>query len=435
MLRLIAKIAQPVAVIKAMHAFPEPAPALSGSRLSRSPALHVGSAGSTSSMLSGRIRVLIVTARFFPDLGGTETHVYEVTRRMASNKNLDLTVLTTDRSRTLPPREELHGFTLLRCRAYPRHRDYYFAPGVYWRILRGNYDLVHCQGIHTAVPIIAMIAAKQRRIPYVVTLHTGGHSSRLRRRLRKFQWQALGPLLRGAAAVVAVSRFEQRLFQKICFLDTARFKIIQNGAGLTENEVRTDIIPGRIVSCGRLERYKGHQRIVEALPIVQRSVPEATLHILGSGPYESRLRSLIRTLGLEESVTIEYIAPDDRQRMATSLGAAAVATALSEYESNPVAVMEALALGVPTIGLDTAGMGDLVEDGLARGVTKDASPTAIAQALIDVLRHQSTNDLPALPTWDAIAADLVDVYLNSVKAATGPLRDRSARMSRVSAKP
>jgi glycosyltransferase involved in cell wall biosynthesis len=121
--------------------------------------------------------------------------------------------------------------------------------------------------------------------------------------------------------------------------------------------------------------------------------------------------------------------------MATSLGAAAVATALSEYESNPVAVMEALALGVPTIGLDTAGMGDLVEDGLARGVTKDASPTAIAQALIDVLRHQSTNDLPALPTWDAIAADLVDVYLNSVKAATGPLRDRSARMSRVSAKP
>jgi hypothetical protein len=57
-----------------------------------------------------------------------------------------------------------------------------------------------------------MMAAERKHIPYVVTLHTGGHSSDFRQRLRSVQWRALGPLLRGAAVVVAVSRFEQKMF-------------------------------------------------------------------------------------------------------------------------------------------------------------------------------------------------------------------------------
>ena len=87
------------------------------------------------------------------------------------------------------------------------------------------------------------------------------------------------------------------------------------------------------MSCGRLERYKGHHRVIEALPLVQQKVPDATLHILGSGSYEKELRSLINALGLENSVTIEHIVPGDRQRMAESLSQAAVVTVLSDNDS------------------------------------------------------------------------------------------------------
>ena len=54
---------------------------------------------------------------------------------------------------------------------------------------------------------------------------------------------------------------------------------------------------------------------------MRQSVPDATLQILGAGPYEGQLRSLISSLGLDACVTIESIAPDDRGRMARSLGA------------------------------------------------------------------------------------------------------------------
>lgn len=368
------------------------------------------------------IRVLVVAARFLPDLGGTEAHIREVTQRMARRGDLELTVLTTDRSRTRPTREEYAGFTVLRCRAYPRRRDYYLAPGIYKHVLSNDYQIVHCQGIHTAVPILAMLAARQRRVPYVVTLHSGGHSSDLRRRLRNIQWRALTPLLRSAASIVAVSRFEQRLFQEACRLDAARLQIIQNGGDLPTSLKRTQVVPGLIVSSGRLERYKGHQRVIEALPIVQRSKPGATLRILGSGPYESQLRALVRTLGLEKSVTIECIPPDDRERMAESLSSAAVVVALSDYEAHPVSVVEALALGIPAVGLNATGIGDLVEDGLVTGVPKDASPSTIACTLVAVLDGRRTSGAVRLPTWDTAAAKLAHLYLDVLGLTPRPPR-------------
>ena len=213
---------------------------------SSKPSLAVRStdAGSKPFTQTRPIRVLVVAARFLPDLGGTETHIHEITRRMALRGDLDLTVLTTDRWGTRPIREEFEGFKSVRCRSYPRHRDYYFAPGIYSRYLGGNYDIIHCQGIHTAVPVLAMMAARRGRIPYVVTLHTGGHSSDFRHRLRNVQWRALGPLLRGAVVIVAVSRFEQRLFQKACSLDASRFRIIQNGGDLPESTKQADDYSG-----------------------------------------------------------------------------------------------------------------------------------------------------------------------------------------------
>lgn len=370
------------------------------------------------------VQVLVVAARFLPDLGGTETHINEVTRRMAKRTDLKFTVLTTDRSGARLTREDFQGFTVLRTRSYPRKRDWYFAPGIYTQIVNHDYDIIHCQGIHTAVPIIAIIAAKRKRIPYVVSLHTGGHSSALRSRLRSTQWRALAPLLRGAAVIVAASRFERRMFQDACSLDAARFTIVHNGGELPATVTPINIVPGRILSSGRLERYKGHQRLIAALPVVKEYIPDATLHILGSGPYEAKLRSLVSELGLNDSVTIEYIAPADRTRMASSLRQAAVVAAMSEFEAHPVAVMEALALGIPAVGLCTAGIRDLVEDGLVRGVPKEASPTTIARTLIEAIGSSGRRNPPQLPTWDLAAKNLAHIYLNAV--GTAPPRVHSS---------
>src|SRR5512147_2912812 len=124
------------------------------------------------------LRVLMVTPRYFPFMGGVENHVYEVARRLA-RLGVDITVLTTDTSGQLPADELVDGIKIKRVRAWPAQRDYYFAPGIYRFIRGGRWDIVHVQSYHTLVAPLAMFAARQARIPYVLTFHGGGHSSQL----------------------------------------------------------------------------------------------------------------------------------------------------------------------------------------------------------------------------------------------------------------
>ncbi|HLZ70237.1 MAG TPA: glycosyltransferase family 4 protein [Dehalococcoidia bacterium] len=357
------------------------------------------------------LRLLVVTANCFPHMGGIETHVYEVSRRLVRD-GVDVTVLTTDASHTLPAAEAIDGVQVRRVPAWPAHRDYYFAPGIYRTLGEGSWDLVHVQGCHTLVPPLAMLAARRAGIPYIVTFHTGGHSSRLRQALRGAQWAALGPLLRRADRLIGVSRFEAELFRRRLRLPASRFAVIQNGAELPD--------PGPaaappqndaplIVSFGRLERYKGHQRAVQALPLLRERLPGARLLILGSGPYECELRRLAARLGVARAVEITSIPPAERGRLAATLRRASLVTLLSEYEAHPVAVMEAAALQRPVLVADTSGLRELAERGLARAVPLHSSPAALAEAMAQQLDRPAAAT-PALPTWDGCSRRLLALY-------------------------
>ncbi|WP_345453812.1 glycosyltransferase family 4 protein [Nocardioides marinquilinus] len=363
-----------------------------------------------------RPRVLMVTQRFLPEMGGTETHVAEVASRLAAAGEFDVTVLATDRSGALDRSETRDGYRVLRRRSWPAERDYYLSPGVAADVARGRWDLVHVQGVHTFVPPVAMAAARASRTPYVVTFHSGGHSSPARRDARRLQWRALTPMLRRAEHLIAVSRFERAHFAGATGIDETRFSVVPNGGALPLLPEAVSPRPGRIVSAGRLEHYKGHHRAIQALPLVRQVVPEADLLILGSGDYEPALRSMAARLGVEDAVTIRHLPPHDRSAMARELATAGVMAALSSYEAHPVGVMEAVTVGLPVVGLDVAGTGDLVADGLVTGVPADASALAVADALVDALRATAARPGPHerravdLPTWETTAEGVAAVY-------------------------
>ena len=193
--------------------------------------------------------------------------------------------------------------------------------------------------------------------------------------------------------------------------------MIRNGGALPPPRAGTVAVPGRIVSSGRLERYKGHHRVIEALPHVMREIPEAHLLILGSGPYEADLRELARRLGVSDRVSIGHMAPADRQGMATALAESSVVAALSDYEAHPVAVMEALCVGRPVVGYDIAGIGELVAAGWVRGVPRAAPAAAVARELVKAMSSPASVDPAELPSWDSCADQLAHVYLSSLGAA------------------
>src|ERR1019366_5607516 len=349
-------------------------------RLDVSDASTVGSGGADAR----RLRVLIVTPRCLPEIGGVENHVHAVASRMG-------------------------------------------APGIVPIVTRGDWDIVHVQSYHTFVAPLAMAAAARRRIPYLLTFHGGGLSGRVRHGVRGLQRALLRPLLVRAAALVATAQFELDEYPRALRIPAARFVLIPNGFDLPAVADLGDGGPARraagnplIASLGRLERYKGHQRVIAALPHVLAATPGARLWIAGSGPYESALRRQAAELGVAQSIEISAVPLDDREGMARRLSEVDLAVMFSDFETHPMAALEALSLGRPLLVATGSGLGELAERGLARAIDPSVDPERLAAAILRELRDPLVPDRVAFPTWDDCAAALLALY-RQVLAAGGSL--------------
>ncbi len=358
----------------------------------------------------------MVAARYFPYMGGIETHVHEVGRRLARN-GVHLTILTTAPNASItpaPPSEEvIEGMKIVRVPAWPRNRDYYFSPRMYALVKDGNWDLVHCQGCHTFVPPLAMMAAQKAGIPYILTFHTGGHSSAFRNSIRDTQWKMQRSLLAGAAQLIGVSHYEADYFRDLLHFPDKKFIVVANGSTLPAltNLPTPDPAQTLIISIGRLEKYKGHQHLINALPQIHAWRPQARLLILGTGPYEAELRQLAQQSGVAEYIEFRAIPPGDRRAMAETLARADLVALLSEYEAHPVAVMEALALRRPVLVANTSGLKELADQGFARAISLSSSPAEVAQAVqLQIEQPIAPPADMALPTWDDCAGQLQSVY-------------------------
>ena len=369
------------------------------------------------SLTASPLRVLMIAARSFPFVGGIETHIHEVGCRLSARGH-DVEVLTTDATWKLPRIENVQGVKVVRVRAWPRGRDYYWAPGILRHVAAGDWDVIHIQGYHTFSAPLGMIAALRKRIPFVITFHSGGHSSVSRNAIRRLQHALLAPLIARAATPIGVSQFEARFFSERLGLARSAFAVVPNGArmpGASRKAPRSDG-GALILSVGRLERYKGHQRVIMGFHELLRTRPGARLRVLGEGPYEPELRRLTARLGLEGRVEIGGIPAARREEIADLMRGAALVVLMSDYEAHPVAVMEALSLDVPVLTSDTSGFRELAEAGMVRAVPIGADPAEMAKAMHEeIAAIRSTREIE-LPDWDECADRLESIYRNAAQS-------------------
>jgi glycosyltransferase involved in cell wall biosynthesis len=359
----------------------------------------------------------MVTARTVPFMGGIETHVDQVARRLA-DRGVDVTVLTTDVTEKLPRTEEREGFLIRRFPAWPKSKDYYVSPGLMKDLAKGRFDVVHVQGVHNAVPPLALATAEHSHLPSLITFHTGGSSSPFRNAIRGIQWRVEGPLLRRATRLIAVCEYEADLFSRALGVDRSKIAVVRNGSEPLPVSDRAPDIAGSplVLSIGRLERYKGHHRAIAAMPHLLKAEPGAHLVIVGTGPYESDLRKQLSDLKLHDSVTFASYGPADRDLMGALVRSADAVVLLSEYEAHPVAVMEAVAEGVDVVVSATSGLTELGRDGIVTTVELDAPAIEVAKVILDATReHRWADGPPALQSWDDCADELAALYREVVE--------------------
>jgi glycosyltransferase involved in cell wall biosynthesis len=356
------------------------------------------------------LRVLTVTPLSPLVQGGVERHVMEVTKRLAAGAEVE--VLCTEPGGPKQRDEERDGVRIRILRSWPAKRDWCISLRLWGEMRRASPDVIHVQSYHTAVAPLAMLRALTLRVPYVVTFHGGGHSSGLRNRLRRAQRRLMRPLLARAARLVAVARFEVEQYSRELRLPEDRFVLIPNGTELAFTNGAPPERNGRLTfaTIGRLERYKGHHRVLAALPEVLRLEPKAKLMIVGSGPYEAELRQQAAELGLGEAVEFTSVPGDQPEAMAELLRRVSLVVLLSEFETHPLVALEAAAAGCRLLVADTGGLSELARDGFARAIPLDESPRQVGEAVVEELALPPQDKRPPLSSWDECAAELLSLY-------------------------
>jgi glycosyltransferase involved in cell wall biosynthesis len=108
--------------------------------------------------------------------------------------------------------------------------------------------------------------------------------------------------------------------------------------------------------------------------------------------------------------------------MARELAAVRVAILLSEFETQPIAALEAHALGCRLIVADTPGLRQLADQGLARSVPLNSTPDIVAATILDELQKPPPTERAPLPTWDECTDALLELYEAAARRGPGSSR-------------
>ncbi len=136
-----------------------------------------------------------------------------------------------------------------------------------------------------------------------------------------------------------------------------------------------------VVYTGRLSPEKGVDVLVAAWPRVVARIPSARLWMLGDGAERARLLEAARGAGVADGIAL----PGPVADVAPYVRAADAAVLPSRTEGMPVALLEAMACGVPVVATAVGGSAEVLRDGVTGRLVPPERPEALADALVEAL--------------------------------------------------
>jgi len=141
-----------------------------------------------------------------------------------------------------------------------------------------------------------------------------------------------------------------------------------------------------IGTVGHLNRQKGHDVLIEALAHVLRREPAARIVIAGRGPLRKRLEALASDHGVASKVRFAGLVSD----VPRLLRAFDLFAFPSRWEGFGIALIEAMAAGLPVVASRTGGITEIVEDGVSGLLVAPGDAGGLAATLARVLRGPDT---------------------------------------------
>ncbi|WP_162562487.1 glycosyltransferase family 4 protein [Salinigranum rubrum] len=387
----------------------------------------------TGEEVSG-LRVLICTDYLPPEGGGVEVVVENLAVRLASKgvnvavfslvdnedseiQDIDNVSVYTSKSISLTEKIGLQSQFSIEAPFYLRQLIKRFDP-----------DVIHLHNrfFFTTVSSTVAQATLRSAVPTVTTLHLGDISNitGLSGYIARLFEQTVGRIMiRRSDRIIAVSEAVAEYSYSLGGVPE-RTNVIPNGVDTERfhpNPERTG--SNSILFVGRLVQNKGPQTLIDAMPMVLRSVPDADLKIVGTGPMENTLKARTEELGIQESVRfVGYV-----QSVAEAMRSADVFCRPSLSEGMPLTVLEAMASGLPAVVTPVAGVPEIVTHGETGVLVPPKNPAELSEAIVDLLSDDGSRKRIAESareyvvrehSWETRCDEVLSTYLDVLNEST-----------------
>jgi len=141
-----------------------------------------------------------------------------------------------------------------------------------------------------------------------------------------------------------------------------------------------------LINVGRLDARKGQRFLIPVMATVLRQHPDAALLLVGDGPMHGDLEQAAAAAGVEPHIRLLGA----RHDVPALLSLADILVFPSLGEGMPLAVLEAMAAGLPVLAFDLPGLDKLVRDGVTGKLVADHTVAAFSQSLLDLLADCSS---------------------------------------------
>ena len=288
--------------------------------------------------------IAILTEHFHPYIGGTETRFLEIGRRLVSHGH-EVHVFSVQYEKELPKEGVIDG---IRIHRYAHSKNHITKDGL--RSLRGVLKYSFETAMKTfgsdfdiyyfgQWPILHAVCSRPLVSPMV------------------FEWCELWYkkvvvlekiIKRITNHHIAVSRFTKQRLIDFLHIEPKNITVIPNGVDHHKfNGNLHDKKVGRIVYVGRIVPHKHVDMLIDAFRLVKERIPEAELHIIGSGPALPVIRKQASVI---KDIHVHGQLPE--KQMLDVLKSSWLFILPSEREGFGLAPLEAMATGTPVLTVD-----------------------------------------------------------------------------------
>jgi glycosyltransferase involved in cell wall biosynthesis len=180
-----------------------------------------------------------------------------------------------------------------------------------------------------------------------------------------------------------------------------------------------------ILTIGRLEKIKGFQYLIKALPSILKEVGPTKLIIAGPEfNYGTQLKKLAEEADVKDHVI--FYGPINGKEKIEAFTAADIIAIPSLYEGFSILLLEAMAAGKPLVATKTGAALEIIQDGKNGFLTKPGDTNDLSEKIINLLNdHQLSSSMSQFSRntakifdWTIIAKQILAIYDQCLKTVT-----------------